>query len=154
MKKSSLIVGALFCLVGFSAHAETVEADAQGNLTAEERESIANLLAREYTAQAQKLNPNAKLSAEAGRAFYLKKVKVGDKEIACSSCHTDNPKETGKHMDTEKPIKPLAIRANPERFSNREKTESNFSKHCRDLYEKDCSAQDKGDYLMYLLTLK
>ncbi|MBF0613952.1 MAG: DUF1924 domain-containing protein [Magnetococcales bacterium] len=151
MKKTSLITFALCALIGFSAHADK---DDQGNLTAEERESVANLLAREYAALAQQSDPKAILSAEAGRAFYLKKVTVEGKEASCASCHTDNPKETGKHTETGKPIKPLAIRANPERFTNRDKTESNFAKHCRELYGKDCSPKDKGDYLMYLLTLK
>ncbi|MEO5345779.1 MAG: DUF1924 domain-containing protein [Magnetococcus sp. YQC-9] len=152
MKKTSLITFALVSLLAFSAQAESK--DDQGNLTAEERESVANLLAREYASLAQKADPNAKLSPEAGRAFYLKKVTVEGKEMSCATCHTDNPKETGKHLETGKPIKPLAIRANPERFTNRDKTEANFSKHCRELYGKDCAPKDKGDYLLYLLTVR
>ncbi len=116
--------------------------------------NVARSLSIEYGQAAKSLNPKSTLSADAGRAFYIKKVVVGGKDISCSSCHTDNPVNTGKHIDTGKPIKPLAISANPAAFSDVKKVETNFAKHCRDLYQKDCSAQDKGDYLTYLLSVK
>lgn len=152
MKKSAWFAFVLCAFMASSALANSK--DDQGNLTADERESIANLLARDYAEQAKKANPNAILSPKAGREFYLKKVNIEGKETSCASCHSDNPKDPGKHAETGKEIKPLAIRANPERFTNRDKVETNFTKHCRELYGKDCAAKDKGDYLLYLLTLK
>lgn len=116
--------------------------------------NVARTLAASYGQEAKNRNPNSKLSSEAGRAFYIKKVAVGGKDLSCSSCHSDDPTKEGKHNETGKPIKPMAISANPDRFSDQGKIEKNFSKHCRDLYGHDCSAQDKGDYLTYLLSVQ
>ncbi len=116
--------------------------------------NVAQSLSDEFGYEARRLNPKSTLSADAGRAFYIKKVAVKGKDLSCSSCHTDNPKNTGKHIETGKPIKPLAISANPAAFSDVKKVETNFAKHCRDLYGRDCSAQEKGDYLTYLLSVK
>jgi cytochrome c peroxidase len=124
------------------------------SLSAQADVNFAQQAANDYGLHAQKLNKNSKLTAEAGRAFYTKKVVVDGKDLSCSACHTDNPGATGKHNETGKPIKPLAPSANPDRFSDRGKAEKNFSKHCRDLYGKDCSPQDKGDFVTYLLTVK
>lgn len=116
--------------------------------------NVAKTLAAQYEQEAKKHNKNATLSAEAGRAFYMKKVIVDGKDLSCSTCHTDDPTKEGKHKDTNKPTKPVAISANPEAFSDIKKTEKEFSKHCRELYKKDCSAQDKGDFLTYLMSVK
>ena len=116
--------------------------------------NVARTLVSLYEQEAKKRDPNTKLSAEAGRAFYIKKVNVAGKDLSCSSCHTDDPTKEGKHNETGNSIKPLAISANPDRFSDQGKVERNFLKHCRDLYGHDCSAKDKGDYLTYLLSVE
>lgn len=149
MKKISCTLLALFGLISLSAQAGNDVADqfaAQFN--------VAKTLAAQYEQEAQKLNKNAKLSAEAGRAFYTKKIVADGKDVSCSSCHTDDPTKVGQHTETKKAIDPMAISANPDRFSDVKKAEKNFTKHCKDLYKKDCSAQDKGDFLTYLLTVK
>jgi Domain of unknown function (DUF1924) len=115
---------------------------------------FAQQFAREYGLHAKNLNPQSVLTAEAGRAFFIQKVSVAGKDWSCSSCHTDNPGATGKHADTEKPIKPLAPSANPDRFSDRGKSEKNFTKHCNDVRGRYCTAQEKGDFITYLLTVK
>jgi hypothetical protein len=138
MKKFTCSLLALFCFISLSAKAA----------------SFAEQFATEYGIHAKQLNPKSTLTAEAGRAFYTKKVVVDGKDLACSACHTDNPAATGKHNVTGNAIKPLAPSANPERFSDRNKAEKGFTKHCRDLYLKDCTPQEKGDFITYLLTVK
>lgn len=139
MKKSSYLLLALLGLFSFSAQADVM---------------TATQAAGDYGRFAKALNPKSTLSAEAGRAFYTKKVVVGNKDLSCAACHTDNPANAGKHNETGNPIKPMAPSVNPQRFSNVNKSAAAFSKHCRDLYGKDCSPQDKGDFITYLLTVK
>ncbi|MFA7299201.1 MAG: DUF1924 domain-containing protein [Sideroxydans sp.] len=139
----------LFGLVGLPAQAAGDVADQFAS-----QFNVARTLAAQYEQEARKHNKHAKLSAEAGRAFYVKKVMVDGKDTSCSACHTDNPTKVGQHNETKKAIDPMAISANPDRFSDVKKVEKNFAKHCMDLYKKDCSAQDKGDLLTYLLTVK
>lgn len=73
---------------------------------------------------------------------------------SCSSCHTDNPATTGKHAKTGKAIEPLAPAANAERFTNPKKVEKWFKRNCNDVLNRSCTAQEKGDVLAYLLTVK
>jgi hypothetical protein len=90
-------------------------------------------------------------SAARGETFF--KSKHGG-EWSCASCHTDNPAAEGKHAKTGKLIKPLAPSANAERFSDMAKVEKWFKRNCNDVLERICTAQEKGDVLAYLLTVK
>jgi cytochrome c peroxidase len=114
----------------------------------------AQKLADKYAAFAKNIDPAFKPSADAGKAFFNRKLLVRGKQVSCSSCHTDNPAATGKHITTGKPIKPLAPSVNAARFSDLDKVEVNFGKHCLDILGKDCTAQEKTDYITYLLTVK
>ena len=149
MQKISYTLLALFGFISLSAQAAD---NISGQFASQF--NVARSLAADYEQEAKKSGKHVTLSAEAGRAFYTKKVVVDGKEISCSACHTDNPAKEGKHNETGKPIKPVAISANPEAFSDVKKVEKNFAKHCRELYGKDCSARDKGNYLTYLLSVK
>lgn len=93
----------------------------------------------------------AVFSAAQGEKFF--KVKHGG-EWSCASCHTDNPVAQGKHAKTEKVIKPLAPAANAERFSDPEKVAKWFKRNCKDVLERECSAQEKGDVMTYLMSVK
>lgn len=93
-------------------------------------------------------------SAQVGREFYLKRRSWQATDYTCSGCHTEDPTKEGKHIDTKKPIKPLAPVANPERFTDTKKVEKNFSEHCMDLHERDCSSYEKGNFITYLMSVK
>lgn len=90
-------------------------------------------------------------SAARGESFF--KAKHG-KDVSCVSCHTDNPAAQGKHATTGKPVQPLAPSANAERFSDPAKVEKWFKRNCNDVLGRVCTAQEKGDVLAYLLTIK
>lgn len=90
-------------------------------------------------------------SAARGESFF--KATHG-KKLSCTSCHTENPATQGKHADTGKVIQPLAPSANAERFSDPAKVEKWFKRNCNDVLGRVCTAQEKGDVLTYLLTLK
>jgi len=139
MNKFSVIALALFSLASFSAEADVVGAEQA---------------VKDYTAHAKHADPKFAPTADAGKAFFTKKVLVEGKDLSCSTCHTDNPANKGEHADTHKPIKPLAPSANPDRFSDRNKSEKAFTKHCRDLYKEDCTPQNKANYVTYLLSVK
>lgn len=86
-----------------------------------------------------------------GERFF--KQKHGN-ELSCSSCHTVNPAASGKHAETDKVIKPLAPAANAERFTDPAKVEKWFKRNCKDVLDRVCTPQEKGDVLAYLLTVK
>lgn len=98
--------------------------------------------------------PKLAFSPEAGRSMYLRPRPWQDNDRSCSTCHTSDPKKEGSHVETKKPIKPLAPAANAERFTDAKKVEKNFAEHCQDLYERDCRAVEKGNFITYMMSVK
>ncbi len=113
-------------------------------------------LLQNYAAQAKQENPQFQsFSATRGEQLYhAKRLHSAGKTLSCASCHTDNPKSAGRHEKTGKEILPLAPVVNRERFTDSAKTEKWFKRNCQDVLERACSAQEKGDFLSYLLSIK
>lgn len=125
------------------------------SVVAQADQASAQKLANKYATIAKNIDPASKgLSAEDGKAFFNRELTIRGKQVACASCHTANPADAGKHAVTGKSIQPLAPSANAKRFSNLDKVEKNFEKHCLDIIGRDCTAQEKGNYIAYLLTVK
>jgi hypothetical protein len=113
--------------------------------------ALANPIQDSYLATARQENPAFKeFSAAAGQKFYL--AKPG--ELACASCHTDSPKAMGKHATTGKEIQPLAPAANAKRFTDAANVEKWFKRNCNDVLKRACTAQEKGDFMAYVLSVK
>jgi mono/diheme cytochrome c family protein len=90
-------------------------------------------------------------SAQRGEAFF--KAAHG-REWSCASCHTEDPRAGGRHAKTGKPIAPLAPAANAERFTDAAAAEKWFRRNCNDVLGRACTAQEKGDVLQYLMSVK
>jgi hypothetical protein len=108
----------------------------------------------DYESQAKQKDAGFKgFSADRGRAFYAKEWPTPDGPESCSSCHTKDPRAEGKTR-VNKVIKPMAPSANSARFTDPAKTEKWFRRNCGDVLGRECSPQEKGDLISYLLTLK
>lgn len=113
--------------------------------------AAANPVQDSYRATAKQENAGFKdFSATRGQAFYS--AKTGD--MACASCHGDSPKASGKHTKTGKDILPLAPSANAQRFADAAKVEKWFGRNCKDVLNRACTAQEKGDFIAYVLSVK
>lgn len=102
------------------------------------------------TAARQENSSFGDFSAARGQNFYS--AKPG--ELSCASCHTDSPKAAGKHATTGKEILPLSPSVNAERFSDRAKVEKWFKRNCNEVLKRACTAQEKGDFMAYVLSVK
>lgn len=89
-------------------------------------------------------------SPERGRQLYHGKF-TGGKVESCAACHTANPRDGGRHARTNKAIEPLAPSANRDRFSDPEKVEKWFKRNCNDVLGRVCTAQEKADFVAYVL---
>jgi hypothetical protein len=113
--------------------------------------AMANPVQDNYLAAAKQENPAFReFSAAAGQKFY--NAKPG--ELACASCHTDSPKAIGKHATTGKEIQPLAPVVNAKRFTDAANVEKWFKRNCNDVLKRACTAQEKGDFMAYVLSVK
>jgi len=112
----------------------------------------ANAILDDYTAQAKTENSAFKgFSAAAGQKLYSTQ---GPNQLSCSSCHTDSPKNAGKHAKTNKTIDPMAPSVNPQRFTDAAKVEKWFKRNCNDALGRACTTQEKGDFMAYVLSVK
>ena len=109
-----------------------------------------------YAAQAKQENPAFKeFSPGAGEKFYRASVKHSSgRQISCATCHTDNPRKVGKHEKTAKEIPPLSPSVNKARFTDSGNAEKWFKRNCQDVLERACTAQEKGNFIAYILSVK
>lgn len=91
-------------------------------------------------------------SAEQGKTLWYKKSKSdeGD-ERECSTCHNKDFTKAGKHAKSGKVIDPMSITANKERYTDPAKVEKWFTRNCKWTYGRECTPQEKGDLLTFML---
>lgn len=93
-----------------------------------------------------------KIDAAKGKADWTKEGKAEDGEaVSCSSCHGTDFSKAGKHRKTHKVIDPMSPRVNTERFTDEKKIEKWFKRNCNDAWGRECTAQEKADFLTFLL---
>ncbi|MEO8443921.1 MAG: DUF1924 domain-containing protein [Gammaproteobacteria bacterium] len=88
-------------------------------------------------------------SAERGAALFSTK----GKDWSCSTCHTTDPRKPGRHAVTGKSIQPMAPVSNSNRLTDPAKVEKWFKRNCRDVFDRECTAQEKGDVITWLRSL-
>ena len=138
MKYMNLILAAAFSFSGLTAHADVTNAAK---------------LEKKYVQIAQSVNADFTPSASEGKIFFNRKFKLNNgKEAACASCHTTNPADSGKHIVTGKLIRPLSPTVNSKRFTDLDKVEEKFTEHCNDILGADCSAAEKANFIVYLMS--
>lgn len=110
----------------------------------------AGLLPR-YEAEARAADPAfAGFSAERGKAIYFHEENRDGKPMSCTSCHTSDPTAAGK-TPAFRSIKPLAPSASPQRFTDATKVEKWLKRNCNDVYARQCTAQEKGDFVSWII---
>lgn len=109
-----------------------------------------------YDAQARSADPAfAGFSSERGAELYRRGAgAAGGGSSSCASCHSPDPRRPGRHARTGKEIAPLAPSAAPGRLTDPAKAEKWFGRNCRDVLGRECTAQEKGDFLRFLIDSK
>lgn len=113
---------------------------------AETPQQIRQIYVAEASAQQNGFTPSAKR----GDAFFRQRFAINDKMPACTSCHTESPLNPGQHAVTGKAIKPLAVAANPDRFSDPAKVEKWFGRNCKEVVGRACTPAEKADFVTFL----
>jgi len=94
----------------------------------------------------------AGFSADRGKALFMNPHSGGKPDTpSCTTCHTKNPARAGKTR-AGKPIDPMAVSANPQRFTDMEKVEKWFGRNCNSVLGRDCTPQEKGDFATWLVS--
>jgi hypothetical protein len=112
-------------------------------------------LLKQYEVVAKLENPSfSGFSADRGARFFrTEHIHSDGKKVSCSTCHTTDPRNQGRTR-ANKVIEPMATIVNPLRFTDEVKVEKWFGRNCNDVIERNCSAQEKGDYIQYLVNIR
>jgi len=70
--------------------------------------------------------------------------------VSCATCHSGNLSTVGKHIRTGKLIDPMAPSMNAERLTDAAKIEKWFTRNCKWTWGRECTAQEKGDFLQFI----
>lgn len=92
-------------------------------------------------------------SSQRGEKLWNSQFTVSGQQRSCASCHTTNPRKTGKHIRTGKAIQAMAPSVNTDRLTDQRKINKWFKRNCKWTLGRVCSNQEKGDVLVYLKSL-
>jgi len=107
-------------------------------------------------------------SAEAGKKMWTQEIPYTNKKgehitgRSCATCHNAVPNTAGKHKKTGKVIPAMTLATQVAdkktgemhpRFSKAKKIKKWFKRNCKWTYGRVCTAQEKGDFLMFFKSL-
>lgn len=111
-----------------------------------------DLLAQYATAAKTETPTFSGFSAARGKTLHTHKFAGGKPDTpACTSCHGDNPRGAGRTL-TGKDIEAVAASVTPKRYTDRAKVEKWFKRNCKEVLGRECTVQEKGDWLSYMLS--
>ncbi|RME02186.1 MAG: DUF1924 domain-containing protein [Bacteroidetes bacterium] len=85
--------------------------------------------------------------------WYQEKLRPDmGRNVSCASCHGNDLRLPGHHLRTGKKIDPMAPSVNPNRFGDAQKVEKWFRRNCKWTWGRQCTPQEKGDILKYLIS--
>ncbi len=87
-----------------------------------------------------------------GQAFFLAKHSGGKKKTpSCSTCHTKNPRNSGRTR-VGKVIQPMALSKTPDRYSDPKKVAKWFRRNCHTVLGRPCTPMEKGDFITFMIS--
>lgn len=89
-------------------------------------------------------------NTENGQQLWIMKTTVNGDSRSCSTCHTADPRQPGKHVRTGKLIDPLNPSVNPTSLTDPKKVKKWFHRNCKWTLGRVCTAQEKADVLAFL----
>jgi len=118
-------------------------------VSAQATEATDTLLA-EYAAEAKDA-----FSADRGASMWTQQhmQEKLQKPVSCATCHGTDLGRKGEHIRTGKVIEPMAIAVNPERLTDVKKIRKWLRRNCNWTWGRECTAQEKGDFLQYITTV-
>lgn len=104
-----------------------------------------------FATEAKKADPGFKaFSAKEGKAFWTAAHTGGKPDTpSCTVCHTKDARASGQTR-AGKAIDPMAVSANPQRFTDAAKVAKWFGRNCDTVLGRECTAAEKGNVITYL----
>ncbi len=91
-------------------------------------------------------------SAQRGEQLFRSNFTTGKPDTpSCTTCHTADPRNGGQTR-AGKDIEPMAVSANPKRYTDQAKAEKWFGRNCNNVLGRECTPTEKGDFIAFMLT--
>jgi cytochrome c5 len=91
-----------------------------------------------------------KTDAAKAKKDWMTEVVVDGEKMSCSTCHGTDLSKAGKHHKTGKAIEAMSPRVTIDRFTEEKKIEKWFKRNCKDAWGRECTVQEKADFLTFL----
>ncbi len=106
----------------------------------------------DYLARARAADPAfAGFSAARGETLFSAKHGGGAPETpSCTACHGTDPRRPGENVKTKKAIEPMAVSANPKRYTGLAEAEKWFKRNCKQVLGRECTPLEKGDFVTFM----
>ena len=116
------------------------------------RDARRDAILADYAGKVRAADPAATaFSAQRGETLFRTKWTGGDpRTSSCTACHTADPRQSGQNAKTGRPIEPVAVSANPRRFTDPAIVEKQFTRDCRNVLGRECTPLEKGDYITFM----
>lgn len=92
-----------------------------------------------------------KTDAAKAKKDWTREVEVDGEKMSCSTCHGTDLSKAGKHHKTGKTIEAMSMKVTADRYADEKKIEKWFKRNCKDAWGRECTAQEKADFLTFLL---
>ena len=104
-----------------------------------------------YDSAAKAANPAfSGFSANRGKTLHTQTFSGGKADTpSCTTCHGKDTRTAGRAL-TGKAIDPVAVSVTPSRYTDAAKVEKWFKRNCNEVLGRECSAQEKGDWLSFM----
>ena len=90
-------------------------------------------------------------SAARGKSFHTQSFAGGKPDTpACTSCHGKDTRGAGR-TPAGKAIDAVAVSVTPSRYTDPAKVEKWFKRNCTEVLGRECTPQEKGDWLTYVI---
>ena len=122
-----------------------------------------NIFAAQFNSSMQEYINGLKIEAKQENSSFVDfSVKEGEKifstshmgkkgeMVSCTSCHNIDLTTMGKNVFTNKLIEPLSPNKNSQRLTNVKDVEKWLKRNFKDVYNREGTAQEKGDVLYYI----
>ena len=94
---------------------------------------------------------SAGFTAARGQALHTQNFTGGKPDTpSCTTCHGKDTRAAGR-TPAGKPIDPVAVSAAPTRYTDAAKVEKWFKRNCTEVLGRECTAQEKGDWLTFVI---
>lgn len=90
--------------------------------------------------------------AKRGETLWKSEQLIEGEKMSCVTCHGGDLTKGGKHYKSGEAIDPMAPSVTKTRFDDPKHTRKWFKRNCKEVFGRECTPQEKGDFMLFILS--